>query len=80
MEHPSCRPVVADATAGSTIRNTAAGPRIATKRLQTDSEVLHAATRSLIAKTRLGNKSVVRAAIWLATEMEGEQATEAEQV
>jgi len=72
MERPRCRRQGADAAPGSKIRNTAAAPRIATARLQTGSAVLRAATRSLIAKTRLGNKSVVRAAICPATEAQRE--------
>jgi len=45
--------------------------------LPTDLAARRAAIRSLIAKTRLGSRSVARAAIWLATEMAPELATEA---
>ena len=61
IARPSCRRVAA--ALGSIIRNIAEEPLIATARLQTGSAVVRAVTRSLIAKTRLGNKSVVRAAM-----------------
>lgn len=66
-----CRPVVADAATGNTIRNTVAGLRIETVRPQIDSEEPRAAIRSLIGRptpdSRLGGK----AAIFLATAEEG---------
>ena len=75
MGHPRCRQVAAT---GSTIRNIVAEPHIAIRRPRTGLALRRAATRCLIAKTRLGNKSVVRAATWQATEMGPEPATEAE--
>jgi len=60
IARPSCRQV---AVPGSTIHNTAEEPPIATARPRTGSAGLRAAIRLPIAKTRLGNKSVVRAAM-----------------
>jgi hypothetical protein len=66
------------AATGSTIHNTVAALHIVTARLPTGLAVQRVVTRSRIAKIRRGNKSVVRVAIWLATEMGPEVATEAE--
>ena len=71
------RVALVGAAAGSTIRNTAAARHIVTAPRPTGLAVPRAATRSRIARIRLGNRSVARAATWPATEMAPELATEA---
>ena len=77
IPRPNCRRV-AVVGLGSIIRNTAEEPPIVTARLQTGSAGRRAVTPSLIAKTRLGNKSGARAATWVAIEVLPESATELE--
>ncbi|HET7441302.1 MAG TPA: hypothetical protein VFJ47_08375, partial [Terriglobales bacterium] len=76
MARPNCRRAAVGP--GSIIRNTAGELPIATARLQTGSAGRRGVTRSLIAKTKLGNKSAARAATWAAIEVVPESATEPE--